>query len=1184
MKALFAGLKAWPLHHEIEHFLGQALLADGHDVLFLGCTPQGMGACECVDKAIHELHGGHAAFCANCSRQQSGVHARAGFREVQMPLDAHVEERLRHSMDGLDSAALLELPVVGLRMAEVAGPSLMRWARSGRPVVESVPQDVIREHAAYALRLERYVPELLAREDIGLVVVLNALFLGERVIAEIARRQGIRVVNYERGHARNTLVFSHADPACFLEIGPGAEDAHGLFKDELLDAYLEGRADNRDASTSFGTGELVKGPDGGSRPQVAVLANVCWDSAVSARGTVFGTYLNWLKAVMELAAQRTELDFVLRVHPGEARLNFDPTLDRTEAWLAGHDLPANLRIVGAEDGESTVALVRHSAVTMVFVTTAGLERACEGGAVLTCGQVHYAGKGFTYDCPSALDLGRTLDQALAHPMDEERAWKAKRYAARLFLDTPIPFPWVDEVEYGRPQRVAPAPNAATLDQDPLLRRLVDYLVGRVERPRSLRDVLTQPKLCPLPFHFGSRPSQQPTLGVLITAHERPQVLVRALEAWAGQDAAQDSFRLLVVDDGSAPALEPELREAMERLRASGIAPVVELMRLDACGGPAKARNAGLDHFAAQQDAPTHVLITGDDMLPDSHVVSGFLAELRAWGDPRVAVLGRVDWAEHLGQSRVMRLVERNGMQFGFHALPGRCRLPAQYFYTSSLCLPLAFLESHGLRFAEDFPHAAWEDVEFGVRAREAGMVLAYHSAIRFRHDHATDYASFARRQRKAGASARVFHARRPKEHLAICGAPPVDPPDRRRVRGLEEALGELSKLELGRLQGIPGAQDAPLSAQLDHEQDRILETLFRLHSDAGWFAAPPLPEGPGQSGLLSVLIPVHGQAQLTAACLKALRDAGGGPMEVIVVDNGSTDGTRALLQANPWVRSLRVERNLGFARATNLAAQRARGEFLVLLNNDTEVRPGWDAPIRDELACPATGAVGLRLLYPDGSIQHAGLAFGPDGLPWHVYRGFPAEAPEVMRRRSMNAVTGACMALRRDTWQKLGALDENFINCYEDVDLCLRLRQAGLEVVYRPDGCVVHHEGRTEGRGDHVTHSWLVLQEKWAGRLPFDEDEILREDGWRAVREGGTLVLKRRGVAGDPQEDLSRALALLESGHTGRARVHLERALPHLDAEARRDVQSLLTQLPAMPARGSVAAHRPAVESGPGVL
>jgi GT2 family glycosyltransferase len=412
----------------------------------------------------------------------------------------------------------------------------------------------------------------------------------------------------------------------------------------------------------------------------------------------------------------------------------------------------------------------------------------------------------------------------------------------------------------------------------------------------------------------------------------------------------------------------------------------------------------------------------------------------------------------------------------------------------------------------------------------------------------------------------------------------VDPPDRRRVRGLEEALGELSKLELGRLQGIPGAQDAPLSAQLDHEQDRILETLFRLHSDAGWFAAPPLPEGPGQSGLLSVLIPVHGQAQLTAACLKALRDAGGGPMEVIVVDNGSTDGTRALLQANPWVRSLRVERNLGFARATNLAAQRARGEFLVLLNNDTEVRPGWDAPIRDELACPATGAVGLRLLYPDGSIQHAGLAFGPDGLPWHVYRGFPAEAPEVMRRRSMNAVTGACMALRRDTWQKLGALDENFINCYEDVDLCLRLRQAGLEVVYRPDGCVVHHEGRTEGRGDHVTHSWLVLQEKWAGRLPFDEDEILREDGWRAVREGGTLVLKRRGVAGDPQEDLSRALALLESGHTGRARVHLERALPHLDAEARRDVQSLLTQLPAMPARGSVAAHRPAMESGPGVL
>lgn len=1160
MKALIAGLKAWPLHHEIEHFLGHALKADGVDVVFLGCSQDGMSACECVDRAIHQAHGGHRNFCAGCQAQQVGVHARAGFREIPMPGSEELERQLALRLKDLSPAELLDLPVVGTRIRDVAGASLMRWARSGRPL-EQIDREVLASHAAQALRLEATLPQLLRVEGVDLVLVLNGLFLSERMISELARASGIRVVNYERGHSRNTLLFADDQPACFMEIGPNPDSSDSPCENPLLDAYLLGRAGNRDASTSFGTGVSHPGPAQDSRPTVAVLTNVCWDSSVSARSTVFGSYLGWLEAVLDLARRRPELDFALRVHPGEARLKLDPTLDRTEQWLAERSVPDNLRVIGAEDGLSTVTLCRQSAATVVFVTTAGLERACEGEAVVTCGRVHYAGKGFTIDCASAEDLESCLDQALESPVDDRRAQAAKHYAARLFLDTPVPFPWVDEVEYGRPQRVSAPPTPHSLAQDELLKGLVDYLVGRRPQAYSLRDLLETPALCPVPFHFGSRPASAPQLGVLITAHDRAQTLAQCLEAWSRQDVPLESFRILVVDDGSQPPLENALRECMHRMRLKGDAPQVELMRIEHCAGPAKARNAGLDHFAQALDAPTHVLITGDDMLPEPTVISVLQAELMAWSDPRVAVLGRVDWAGHLGHSRVMRLVERNGMQFGFHALPGRCRLPAQYFYTSSLCLPLPFMQAHGLRFAEDFPHAAWEDVEFGVRAQEAGMVLAYHSAIRFHHDHPTDYASFARRQRKAGASSRVFHARRPREHAAICGPIPQDPPDRLRLKGLEQALGELSKLELNPLRGVPGANGESLAAQLDKEQDRMLEHAFRMHSDAGWFAAPPLPEGPGIPGLLSVLIPVYGQAELTAKCLQALQAARGGPTEIIVLDNGSTDATQVLLKAHPEVRSLRVERNLGFARGSNLAAAISRGEFLVLLNNDTEVQPGWDLALRDELARPQSGAVGLRLLYPDGSVQHAGLAFGADGLPWHIYRGFPAEAPEVMQRRTLHAVTGACLGMRRKLWQQLGALDENYINCYEDVDLCLKVRAAGLEVVYRPDGCVIHHEGRTEGRSDRVTHSWLVLQESWAGRLPSDEAEILGRDGWEAVREHGTLRLRRISSAPAAQEALAQALDLLEQGKSQEARRHLERAVPFLNPQDSASVLALLKQL-----------------------
>ena len=1147
MRVLIPGLKAWPYHHELEHLMAQALEAAGHEVVFLGCSREGMCACECVDQAVHEHHGGHATFCGLCHANQGGVHQRAGFREIPAPWDELLERRLDGRLEGQDAEGLLAIPVAGHSMAEIAGPSLMRWARSGRPVAGRVPTAVLAAHARQALRLEALLPELLEREQIGLVLLLSGLFLSERVISEVARTHGLRVVNYERGHARNTLVLADDRPACFLEIGPEREDARPGGPDPLLEAYLAGRALNRDASTRFGTGEgCAEQESPPTRPsrspeqsRVLVLANVCWDSAVSARGSGFGSYLDWLDAVLELARRRPLVEFTLRVHPGEARLDYDPTLDRTEAWLGERPLPDNLLVVGADDPHSTYELMRRAAVGLVYSTSAGLEMACGGRPVVTCGEVHYAGKGFTIDCDGPAGLASCLDGALAEVDTTRRAAAARRYAGRLFLDTPTPFPWVDEVEYGRPQRVAPPIDEAWLARDPLLRRLVDYLTGNAERPHSLRELLEDSSLCPLPFHFGSRPALRPSrLGVLVTAHERPEILARSLRAWAAQDFQAERFSLLVVDDGSRPALEGPLRAALAEIRAAGLRLDVELLRLDENGGPARARNAGLHWLLDKADAPDRILITGDDMLPEPDALARLAAEHDAWQDARVAILGRVDWDTERGLSRVMRLVARDGLQFGFQALPARAWLPAQYFYTSSVSVTTDFLRDTGLLFSEDFPHAAWEDVEFGARAMEQGLVLVYDAAIRLRHDHPTDYAAFALRQRKAGACARVFQARRPRDYAAICGREPQDPPDRPLLRHLEEALGELSKLELARLRGLPGPSGGDLAGHLDREQDRLLEALFRLHSDAGWFAAPPLPGGAGRPGLLSVLIPVHNQAGLTRLCLEALHRHTGGPFEVVVVDNGSSDDTPALLKEWPHVRALRLERNLGFARATNLAAARASGELLALLNNDTEVLPGWDRALRDELALPSTGAVGLRLLYPDGRVQHAGLAFGADGLPWHVYRGFPAEAPEVMRRRAFNALTGACLGLRRAVWRELGGLDENYVNCYEDVDLCLRLRERGYELIYRPDGVVIHHEGRSEGRGDRVAHSWLVLQERWAGRLPRDEEALLAADGWEAVREPGSLRLRRRDdaarpAAPPPPERESRA---------GRPRRHVRRA------------------------------------------
>jgi GT2 family glycosyltransferase len=125
----------------------------------------------------------------------------------------------------------------------------------------------------------------------------------------------------------------------------------------------------------------------------------------------------------------------------------------------------------------------------------------------------------------------------------------------------------------------------------------------------------------------------------------------------------------------------------------------------------------------------------------------------------------------------------------------------------------------------------------------------------------------------------------------------------------------------------------------------------------------------------SIVIPVFNKAAFTKRCLDALRASlgGAGEGEIIVVDNASSDETPALLARYPWIRSIRNERNLGYAGANNQAARVARGEFLVLLNNDTEALPGWLAAMLRTAREQGVGAVGAKLIFPDRTAQHAGV-------------------------------------------------------------------------------------------------------------------------------------------------------------------------------------------------------------------
>lgn len=190
--------------------------------------------------------------------------------------------------------------------------------------------------------------------------------------------------------------------------------------------------------------------------------------------------------------------------------------------------------------------------------------------------------------------------------------------------------------------------------------------------------------------------------------------------------------------------------------------------------------------------------------------------------------------------------------------------------------------------------------------------------------------------------------------------------------------------------------------------------------------------------------------------------------EILVVDNGSTDGLATHVKAKwPNVRLVQSRRNLGFAGGNNLGITRARGEVIILLNDDTEPQPGWLDALSDAFyRNPRLGIAGCQLLYPgrDGKVQHLGGIVHPNGLTDHVGWGTGANGTHPSTIPS-DYVTGAAMAIRREVFEEIGMLDPGFWPIYfEEVDFCFRARRRGWESATIPASRVIHHESQTTGR------------------------------------------------------------------------------------------------------------------------
>lgn len=272
-----------------------------------------------------------------------------------------------------------------------------------------------------------------------------------------------------------------------------------------------------------------------------------------------------------------------------------------------------------------------------------------------------------------------------------------------------------------------------------------------------------------------------------------------------------------------------------------------------------------------------------------------------------------------------------------------------------------------------------------------------------------------------------------------------------------------------------------------------------------------------ENPLVSVIVPVYNQVHFTAACLNSiLRELSAIPLEVIVVNDASTDGTAQYLASCSGLKVVTHQTNQGFVLSVNDGAGIARGRYLHFLNNDTLVTPGWvSALLRAFDTRDNVGAVGSQLRTPDGTVAQAGALVWRDGNASNYARGRSGADPSVCFPREVDYCSGASLMVRADLFRSLGGFSPDFSPAYEDVDLCFRLRAAGYRIMYTPESVIVHFEGATSGKDaasgmkrDQLIHR-RKFADKWQSQLAkhFPPDVELIERASRRLSGIGAILV-----------------------------------------------------------------------------
>lgn len=578
--------------------------------------------------------------------------------------------------------------------------------------------------------------------------------------------------------------------------------------------------------------------------------------------------------------------------------------------------------------------------------------------------------------------------------------------------------------------------------------------------------------------LASATASTPELSVLIPTYGRGDTLRRLLDRLAAQTLAPSRFEVVVVDDGSPqPVLLATARYPMR----------VTVLR-QANAGPGAARNFGAKHCRA-----AWTLILNDDAVPADDLLERHLQRAREL-PPRTALLGTFDFTPEAVRSPFTQLLQHSDLLFDFPNLHDGQLHAWSFFWTCNLGLPTADLRANSFD-AERFKEAIVEDVELGYRLAKQGWQVLFDSSLRCLHDHVQEPGKYFRRMVRLGVNmARMAHKHDDPgllQHHA-------EADERDQYRGVvqrhveafhgtaRKVLAALESLERESFGQVIAAAEIARLQKLVRQMGTIHYFRGILLEQEGVDPFEVIERGPSAGRLTSIVVLSHNQLDRTRRCLQALRDAYDPrhPVELLFVDNGSTDGSAEWLAAQPDVMLLANDHNAGAPAARNQALAVARGEYLVVMDNDAFVSPGWlhrllhHAEVDGRVGCigPVSDRAAHRqqIDYQAGADPEAQRRFA-DAL----YEAAPGAA------EPRNVLSSFCLLFPRAVLDAIGGFDPRFSPWgYEDDDFTLRAAMAGFRNRIASDVFVRHESYGGEKADRHAEllfANWRRFAEKWGG-------------------------------------------------------------------------------------------------------